>query len=335
MAPEDVVIAIASIWEGVNRDTAEKKRTGRAIAHAYAGCDILAPSGTGEYQVTGVGVVGKRKEFIIPILNESAKHLFLAIVTLVDTDVNKKQKSGRCRVSLIIMDSRPNTISRHEMWAQSMALIHSSGWLGGKKIRPRPHCDLSTVTFLPVPHQEGIDACGFYVILNAWAKLLGIIIHDKPNRRGSTTANAFLSQGLRIVNLALAGFMDARTIQAFMNAHGYSTDQSPSNLVWRVADVYAVGLNHDKFDRVLRQRLDEERLQEAEKKGTEFGREVYLACCEEEEEKELVGDEAWKALVICRGDEKEAVRWWKARGQREPADALEPRTPERPSRSDS
>ena len=331
LAPEDVVIAIASIWEGVNRDTAENKRTGRAIAYAYAGCDILAPSGTAEVQVTGVGVVGKRKEFIIPILNQSAKHLFLAIATVVDTDFNKKKKSGRCRVSLLIMDSRPNTISRHEMWAQSMALIHSSGWLGARNIRP--HCDLSTVNFMSVPHQEGIDACGFYVILNAWAHLLRIITHNQLRRRGSTSATAFLSQGLRIVNLVLAGFMDARTIQAFMNAHGYSTDQSPDNLVWRVADVYAVGLNLEKFDRVLQQRFDEERWQEAEEKGVEFEREVYLACWKMDEE--LVGDEAWKALVICGGDVKEAVRWWKARGEREPADALEPRTPLRPSRSDS
>ena len=331
MAPEDVVIAIASIWEGVNRNTAESKRTGRGVVYAYAGCDILAPSGTGEYQVTGIGVVGRRKEFIIPILNQSAQHFFLAIVTLADPDVTKKQKSGRCPVSLCIMDSRPNTISRHEMWAQCMTLIHSSGWLGGRKIRP--HCDLAEVNFEPVPHQEGIDACGFYVILNAWAHLLGIITHDKLHRRGSTTASAFLSQGLRLVNLVLAGFMDSRTIQAYMNTHGYSTHQNPLNPAWAVTDVYAVGLNFEKFERVLQQRHDEERLQDAEAAGVQFSKALYAACKDVEEEME--GDEAWKALVLGVGDVQGAVRWWRARGEREPAEALSPRTPPVPSRSNS
>ena len=331
MAPEDVVIAIASIWEGVNRNAAESRRTGRAVAHAYAGCDILAPSGTGEFQVTGVGVVGKRKEFIIPILNQSAGHLFLAIVTLVDIDVNKKQRNGPCPVSLRIMDSRPNTISRYEMWAQSMSFIHSSGWLGGRKIRP--HCELATVDFTRVPHQEGIDACGFYVILNAWAHLLGISTHNQVHRRGSTSDDDFLSEGLRIVNLALAGFMDSRTIQGYMDTHGYSTDQSPLNPDRAVTDVYAIGLNLEKFDRVLQLRHEEERLQDAEAAGVQFSKALYAAC--KAAEKEMEGDEAWKALVLNEGDVQGAVRWWRTRGEREPAEALSPRTPPAPSRSNS
>ena len=330
MAPEDVVIAIASIWEGVNRNAAESKRTGRGVVHAYAGCDLLAPSGIGEFQVTGVGVVGRRKDFIIPVLNQSAQHFFLAVATLAP-GYDEKQKSGPCPVTLCIMDSRPTTISRYEMWAQSMSFIHSSGWLGGRKIRP--HCDLTAVDFKPVPHQEGIDACGFYVILNAWAHLLGITTHNGVRRRGSTTANAFLSQGLRIVNLALEGFMDSRTIQAYMNTHGYSTSQDPSDPACAVTDVYAVGLNYEKFERVLQHRHDEERLREAEAAGVEFSKALYAAC--REEEKQLDGDEAWKALVLGGGDVQGGAAWWRARGEREPAEALSPRTPQPPSRSNS
>ena len=329
MAPEDVVIAIASIWEALNRNTAESKRTGQAVKYAYAGCDILAPSGPGEFEVTGVGVVGRRKEFIIPIMNQSTKHFFLAIA-MVAPGLDKKQKSGPCQVTLCIVDSRPNTISRYEMWAQCMSLIHSSGWLGGREIRP--HCDLAAVNFMPVPHQEGIDACGFYVILNAWAHMLEIITHGEVNRRGSTTGDDFLSQGLRIVNLALAGHMDSRTIQAFMNTHGYSTEQDVNNPAWAVTDVNAVGLNHEKFERVLSKRHDDETLQDAAAAGARFLKTSYAACSDQEEGMDR--DEAWKALVRNDGDVQRAVTWWRASRSLSPSSALSPRTPPQPSRSD-
>ena len=330
MAPEDVVIAIASIWEALNRKTAENKRTGQAVEYAYAGCDILAPSGPGEFQLTGVGVVGRRKEFIIPILNKAAEHLFLAIAT-VDPGLDKKQKKGPCQITLCIVDSRPNTISRCEMWAQSMSLIYSSGWLGGRKIRP--HCDLTAVNFKQVPHQEGVDACGFYVIQNAWAHMLQIITHGELNRRGLTTANDFLAQGLGIVNLALAGFMDSRTIQAFLITHGYAPE--PTVNTPALADVNAVGLNHLKFERVLLERHDEETLQDAAAAagGTPFPTASYAAC--KAQEKGMDGDEAWKALVLNDGDVQRAVQWWRTRRSRSPSEALSPRTPTPPSRSKS
>ncbi len=38
-----------------------------------------------------------------------------------------------------------------------------------------------------------------------------------------------MAQGLEIINLALSGHMDSRTIQAFLNVFGYTTVQNPEN----------------------------------------------------------------------------------------------------------
>ncbi|CAF9922173.1 hypothetical protein IMSHALPRED_005603 [Imshaugia aleurites] len=73
------------------------------------------------------------------------------------------------------------------------------------------------------------NACGFFVILNAWAVMLEIpIFRGEGRRKGCGHHNTFIKTGLKIVNLALAGFMDSRTIQAFMNSFGLSEEQDPN-----------------------------------------------------------------------------------------------------------
>lgn len=333
MAAEEVVAAIASIWEALTRHTDKSKLPGsQVVAHkefTYAGCDVFAPTGTGDSQVKGAGVVGgPKKEFIIPLLNLSESHFFLAVAKKLDP--NKKQERGVCPVGVLIMDSRPETLSRDKMWCQCMSFIYSSGWLGvnakGKRIRP--HCELANVNFMPVPRQVGINACGLFVILNAWAYTLGIIVHDGFSRRGRTNDGDFLAEGLEIVNLALAGFMDSGTIQAFMNVHGYCIEQNFTNPIWAVTPVNAIGMNLEKLTRVMRRRRDAELLEEARAKGVQYPDEMYQSCLE-------MGltsrKNIWSALVLNSGDVQSAVNWWYNDRQDSPTSALSPRTPEDPN----
>lgn len=63
----------------------------------------------------------------------------------------------------------------------------------------------------------------------------------------------FQEKGLQIVNLALAGFMDSRTIQAFLNFYGYTAVDNP---LVREADVanaiIAVRMDSRRFERASR-----------------------------------------------------------------------------------
>jgi len=92
------------------------------------------------------------------------------------------------------------------------------------------HIPIANNTYVRTPKQKAnSNTCGFYTILNAWAVMLGIPVHPQSRRRGQSTHGEFMAQGLEMINLALSGHMDSRTIQAFLNVFGYTTVQDPEN----------------------------------------------------------------------------------------------------------
>ena len=338
MADYDVVMGIAPVWEGL-------KRLGRAeFDFAYAGMDVLVPGGSQQ----GVGVVGGRSRFIMPLFLSSIRaealedqgkgkkkiqqvgHLVLCVVELVD--------DHPMTVQVQIADSSPRTVHPHEVAREALEMVRDSGWLGvggsvtGVKFR--------TCLRIPVPHQVGINTCGLHVILNAWAIMLGIPIHRGPLRRepsgeneNDATDHNFLRQGLEIVNLALEGFMDSATIQAFFNVYGYSVEQRFGDPARAVIPVNTVGMNQDKFRRTLQKRHWIGMIASAEAKGTTFPDAdiAYLF------EQGLNEREARRAMSISGGDREGAARWHYEQvtdGELpKPEEALSPKTPDRAERS--
>ncbi|KAL8970177.1 MAG: hypothetical protein Q9197_003951 [Variospora fuerteventurae] len=139
------------------------------------------------------------------------------------------------KVNIIILDSRPGTKDPSRILESILKTICHIGWKDrdvqgvATPLDMEPPC---TVERPIVPAQEGIDACGIYVIFNAWVHMLGLPrvgawIRPRYNRKYICDEDGFLQIGMRIVNLALSGHMDLLTIQAFLNYYGYCKLQDP------------------------------------------------------------------------------------------------------------
>ena len=255
MGEDDVLLAIATFWEGLRRD-------GRLFA--FAGMDFFSQidSGNQNFQIKGVGVVGAPQKFIMPLLLHTQKgkgakakdqtkeigHLVLIVATWV---------AEKQRVRLDLWDSLPpqNKVSRSGVPKSAMIdrakeLIAGSHWPYDQRNQSEP-AFYSCVTTMLSPEQECENTCGFYMILNAWCILLGIPISKTPKRRAHVDKyRSFLQEGREIMNLALMGCMDAITVQAFMNVWGYSEKQDPNATV---QNVVAARMSIDLLSRALYQ----------------------------------------------------------------------------------
>ena len=325
---DEVVLAIASIWEGL-------KRLGRAeYDFAYAGMDVFGPGG-GQQKI---GAVGGRGRFIMPLLISSTGpeapenpgkgkekidevgHLLLCVAEVVDEDP--------LTVQVTVFNSIPSTGSRRDFVRAVLTTIDRSDWLGVAVDRRQFRKFLP----VPVPQQVGFNTCGLHVIFNAWATMLGIPIHDGEVRRGWPSKNEnkrFLRQGLEIVNLALEGFMDSATIQAFFNVHSYSVEQQFGDPAHAVISVNAVGMNHEKFRKTLMKRQWSDKIASARARGTTFP-DADIA---DLMRLGMSQEQARRALSISDGNRAGAAAWyWDQVPLGElprPGEALSPKTPDR------
>lgn len=336
MADYEVILGIAPIWESL-------KRLRRAdFDFTYAGMDIFSPGGKQEE----VGAVGGWSRFIMPLFFSSttsealedqvkgqerihpAGHLLLCVAELVD--------ARPMTVQLRIFDSRRGTVTEEQIALSAERIINRSRWLGSAG-------PLIQVLYRPciwnrVPQQVGINTCGLHVIFNAWATMLGIPIHTEILRRGRSreeendaTDQRFLAQGLEIVNLALEGFMDSTTIQAFFNVYGYSVEQRFRDSARSVIPVKAIGMNQDKFGRTLRKRVWSSKLEYAGARMETFPDATMAGLVAQG----LSRDQAWTALAIAGGNSDGAFHWHYAQDVAgelpKPEEALSPKTPKTPT----
>ncbi|KAI9724152.1 MAG: hypothetical protein M1812_000871 [Candelaria pacifica] len=103
---------------------------------------------------------------------------------------------------------------------------------------------------------------GIHVVLNAWAYMLHIPLNTSPEKKMNRT---FYNQALQVINLALSGHMDTKTIRTFFNVHGFasqSLDDGENQLLHTIA-VYGSTL-HDRVEN-LRQFEREARDSEPDK----------------------------------------------------------------------
>ena len=280
MTLDDVLFAIATIREPL-------RNAGNDFA--FAGSDVIDPyvqEMVAANLMQGTGVVGEGNVFIMPLFfppdaedleeeyernreerkkakeekatnakEEAEKgkantdtpdsssalgHLLLAVA--------EKTHAESGKVKIEILDSyeqniHPDAIRRR---AQGIACA----WLGTEV---EPEFD-----FRDVPQQaRRSNVCGLYVILNAWAIMLDIgPIRKGRRRRGRCGIHwDFVDYGLEIVNLALAGFMDSRTIRAFLNRFGYTDVEEPTDRedIEGGNAVVAVRMDPRRFERTLQQ----------------------------------------------------------------------------------
>lgn len=220
-----VVISIATIWQGL-------RQHGQLFAFAdpdFFGYDppILD---------LAKRLVGAPEKFIMPILwhdqpgkeIQAGKETYLGHFVLFVAEWCPEP--GEVRLELF--NSSTSGPSTQQLVTRAKELIMGSHWPDSQAQKAEPSF-FSYVRSVACPIQEGVNTCGFSVILNAWCVMLGIPISPTDKRRELKGSHKiFLKTGLEIVNLALKGCMDAHTIQAFVNYWGYSQDQKyPEDLL--------------------------------------------------------------------------------------------------------
>ena len=253
-------LAIGSLWEALRRLPSNE-------LFAY-GDERLFMTDNAESPDDFYQVPGPRRRFIIPLVLEAnhtdkhyesnkdgngAKNSTDAVsghFMLVVAQITKQRMKDH--IQLEFYDSRSVSVSEEIIRDQARAVVINSKWTRSKfhaNSRIPPYARYKT---LKVPKQRGINLCGFYTILNAWMIMLGLPMRHSTSRLRRTTHQEFANQGLEIINLALAGHMDSRTIQAFMNVHGYCVLQDPMDERDCVKhDVNAVSMSVTRLDGYL------------------------------------------------------------------------------------
>jgi len=248
---QDVVIGIAPVWEALRR---------RGDHFAFGETQEFDPAFAeiGDASYVRPGIAGQRRKFIMPLILvapnaiENAlfgdddggyycdNHYILAVAEVTDDEETH-------RIDVTTYDSFPGCMGAEHgamIRARAIEVIGTSQWLASSSDRiagqPGPEADYD-YRFIEqhVPHQTdfaGMDnTCGLFVILNAWAVMLGIPIARAPHRR--PPQKDFVATALEILNLAIAGCMDARTIQAFLNLQHYAEQQDRVHAVEEMAMV--------------------------------------------------------------------------------------------------
>lgn len=165
-------------------------------------------------------------------------HFVLAVATKADSKP----------IPIHIWDSRPGTVASAEIEQAARGVVTYSGWMGmshnNRVWDHDPPLEFRRTAFEKTPNQGRGNFCGLYIVLNAWAYMLGIKVAKKSKLKlpKEKTLENFHQRAIDIVELALAGHMDSRTIQAFLKVYGYSVGQRLEKLV---EDVQATKMDDD------------------------------------------------------------------------------------------
>ena len=277
MSIEDVLFGIAAIWEPLRKlDLFQEPDFG----YAFAGLDVFDPE-TVAGGLLGPGVVGKQNKFIMPVLfrpsEEEALEYFYKLQTYrrdrVGPNSGKHSRADEPlghlilavaerdswasrEIRIYVRDSLCWYVDRKTVDEKLQELVMSSGWMTqpradqDRRLRDVSQSPITcSIIDIDVPQQSDPYSCGLSTILNAWAVMLGVPIRQDLERLSDGRDD--LDIGLEIVNLALAGCMDSRTIRAWLYVSGLSEDPRSSMLdVAPNFEVEASSMNAAKMEYV-------------------------------------------------------------------------------------
>ena len=257
---DQALLAVATIWEALRN---------QGMTYAFAGEEILNPEFANAIMPGSCVIGGKENTFIMPLFFPPDTHTYYkkhqekkAKQREAKTET-EKQKANKIRVPQPLGHILLAVARKGSPKAESIQIEIRDSWPGIKDLgdihkRAREvaakwsgmNADpvFETVKVVQQPYDS--NACGLLTILNAWAVMLGIpLLADRRRRTKASQDVEFLELGLEIVNLALDGFMDSRTIQAFLNVYGYSEDQDVNTQPSHTVD--AVEMDAARLKRLL------------------------------------------------------------------------------------
>ena len=237
MSEEDVIFAIGSFWT-------RSPKPGGGRSFAFAGLDFFTQSpnpAIANPHLRQINVVGGPRPFIMPLLMHQLHqpdagppppggaepgHIILGHV--------QADPEGKT-YALTVYDSLRGHFDNANIRERAYWLLERAAW----PYRPsqyeqgRSCLTHGSLSFKPVVSQQtGKNTCGFHTILAAWSILMQIPFGNGSSgclRRGyrnSRRWDNFYAQGLEIVNLTLAGYMDTMTILAYFQIWGLGEPQN-------------------------------------------------------------------------------------------------------------
>ncbi|KAL8690634.1 MAG: hypothetical protein Q9218_003968 [Villophora microphyllina] len=138
-----------------------------------------------------------------------------------------------------VLDSLPGYVKR-SIHSTVEKVVERSGWLArandGLPSRTIPPPRFNSQDVMVPLQGGGQNSCGVHTILNSWRYMLRlpevnsrVRLHQPGygSRDYVWLDHSFIVDAMALINLTIAGFMDARTIQAFMNYNGFCALQHP------------------------------------------------------------------------------------------------------------
>ena len=270
----DVICAIASLWMPLWNTHKPEYRYGFGTPLAY---QINRRDETAT--IMSELVVGVSRPLIMPIIftvqdfslvkllsgkerddfikaNGSTGHWGLAVADLTPQNT----------IRIIHLDSSPETIDKADIEEAARNIVRHSGWCG------RTLDDSGAPRAVPFDGslkfeanvwrtslvQTDLTMCGIFVILKSWCRMLGIPIFVNKDRRAPRrktwrdSEREFRRDARRMINLALVGYMDSTTFQAFANCYGVTgTMQEFGSTEERVLEVDMMRVTEEELENFI------------------------------------------------------------------------------------
>lgn len=243
LTDEEVVKGIVTLWTALQN---QGKHFAFGSTNTFLGCRSEG------FNVMDLAVKGPRYPFMMPLVfppdSDDTEH-GMPKSTFAQKKGMKRPSPGIghhllavARVAdgfiiVTVLNSLHNYVKHEKIEEVATSVITRSGWLGKDESGDNPLPVWPTVKFeYPrVPTQEGLNTCGLYVILNAWATMLELEITPNRTRRrlpkNETPETPFTTALMELINLAIAGHLDTETIVAFLVSYGYILEPRDLNIV--------------------------------------------------------------------------------------------------------
>lgn len=233
LSDEEVVKGIITLWTALQN---QGKHFAFGSTNTFLGCRSAG------FDVMDLAVKGPKYPFIMPLIfppdSDDTEH-GMPKSTFGQQKGMKRPSPGIghhllavARVAdgfilVTVLNSLHTCVKHKKIEEVATSVITGSGWLGKDPQGAKPLPVWPTVKFEypTVPTQEGLNTCGLYVILNAWATMLELEITPNRTRRRlpekEMPETPFITALMELINLAIAGYLDTETIVAFLVSYGY------------------------------------------------------------------------------------------------------------------
>ena len=249
---QQVVLAIAAVWKPIfntRRMVAFGTDATFSDSRSLDVADALQQWVAGRRPIPLIlPLRGHGENFTLSTNIRSVGHWALAIA---------KPPAGKGKetevVDVHLLNSTETTNVQEHIFAAAENVTRHTGWLGMNQdgLSALPYHGSFVRKTQKVPYQKANWSCGLHVVISAWAIILKIPIMSQTQWRGGDKAyQDFCQFGTRVINCALAGFMDTRTIQAFLNTSGFARPQDINDnrvyAPWAIMDEIATDAWHER-----------------------------------------------------------------------------------------